>query len=192
MAAAVVAACILLVEIWLGRGDEYVFSLFVSGCVYVAWANLLLCLPVKPAHRWLRLATLAAGAATVMLTELIVFDFKSEVVQRLDAATAILAGCGTLGLGVLAMLSRPVDFESLPGEFLKITVVCPACRKKQAIELGGASCKDCGLRIEVRTAEPRCAECGYLLYRLTSDNCPECGTPIRREAAATSVAHASP
>ncbi len=58
-------------------------------------------------------------------------------------------------------------------------------RRKQTIELGGSACKACGLRIEVRAEEPRCRQCGYLLYRLTSDTCPECGTPIHRDAPAT-------
>jgi hypothetical protein len=59
-----------------------------------------------------------------------------------------------------------------------ITLFCPRCRKKQSLELGGASCTSCGLRIEVRAEEPRCAKCDYLLYKLTSDVCPECGAPI--------------
>ena len=29
-----------------------------------------------------------------------------------------------------------------------------------------------------RDSEPRCAKCGYLLYGLPSNICPECGTPF--------------
>ncbi|MHC4141142.1 MAG: hypothetical protein ACYSUF_04405 [Planctomycetota bacterium] len=99
--------------------------------------------------------------------------------ERLTTASAILTSCGALALAVLARLNRRVDFESLTRAFADITVVCPRCRKKQSIGLGGAACKFCSLRIEVQVEEPVCRECGYLLYQLTSDVCPECGTAIQ-------------
>ena len=33
--------------------------------------------------------------------------------------------------------------------------------------------------VVIRVIEPLCPVCGYNLYRLTSDRCPECGTPVR-------------
>lgn len=30
-------------------------------------------------------------------------------------------------------------------------------------------------------AHPKCAECGYSLYRLVSTRCPECGAPVRSQ-----------
>jgi predicted amidophosphoribosyltransferase len=30
----------------------------------------------------------------------------------------------------------------------------------------------------IKVDEPHCETCGYLLYRLKSDRCPECGTPV--------------
>jgi Zn finger protein HypA/HybF involved in hydrogenase expression len=84
---------------------------------------------------------------------------------------------------VLARLNRRPRLDTLPPD-IAVTLFCPLCRKKQAIPAGGSACKGCGLRIEVRTEEPTCSQCGYLLYRLTSDNCPECGTPVQRPAAA--------
>jgi rRNA maturation endonuclease Nob1 len=85
-------------------------------------------------------------------------------------------------VAVLARMNRRVDFEGLPRGMRSITVVCPACRRRQPVVLGGDRCAGCGLRIEVRVEEPRCRRCGYLLLRLSSDVCPECGTPV---AAAT-------
>ncbi|MHC4218156.1 MAG: zinc ribbon domain-containing protein [Planctomycetota bacterium] len=184
VAASAGAVVLLLREIWANKGELETWSLFAAASVYVAWANLIMRVPLKPGQGWLRLATLIAGAATAVLSELIIFDYDRELVTRGDAAAAILTACGTLALAVLARLNRRVDFEPMPREMRNITLFCPRCRKKQSLELGGAECKSCGLRIEVRAEEPRCAQCGYLLYQLTSDNCPECGTPIRHDAQA--------
>jgi MFS family permease len=178
VAASAVAAYLLMVETWTRKGDWETFSLFVAASLYVAYANLILRVPLKPQQRWLLIGTLIAGAATAVLSELIVFGLDDEITTRSTAAVAILASCGTMALAVLARLNRRVDYEPLPREMLNITLVCPNCRKKQSLKLGGAACRACGLRIEVRIEEPRCTECGYLLYMLTSDQCPECGAPI--------------
>ncbi len=182
VAASAVAAYMLIAAAWTSAADWETMSLFVATGVYVAFANLVMRVPLQPGQGWLRIGTLLAGAATAVLSELIVFDFDDEIVTRSDAAAAILASCGTLALVVLARLNRRVDFEPLPHEMRHITVFCPRCRKKQSLELGAAACKACGLRIEVRAEEPRCAQCGYLLYKLTSDVCPECGASIRPDA----------
>ena len=42
---------------------------------------------------------------------------------------------------------------------------------------GPARCAECGLHITISVEEPRCT-CGYLLYHLESDQCPECGRTI--------------
>jgi MFS family permease len=181
-AASAVAAYMLIAAAWTSAADWETMSLFIAAGIYVAFANLVMRVPLKPGQGWLRTGTLLAGAATAVLSELIVFDYRDEIVTRSDAAAAILASCGTLALLVLARLNRRVDFEPLSQEMRQITVFCPRCRKKQTLELGGAACKACGLRIEVRAEEPRCAQCGYLLYQLTSDVCPECGASIRPDA----------
>ena len=181
--ASVSAAAMLIVETWTPahRGKE-IFSLLCAASAYVAWANVIIRVPLPGGQRWLLLGTLLAGAATAFFSELIGFDIDTDLVKRLDTAAGILAGCGTLALAVLATLRRRVDYQSLPSEFQQITVICPACRKKQTIALGGAFCEGCGLRIEVRAEVPRCATCGYLLYRLTSGVCPECGKAVSRDA----------
>ncbi len=185
VAASVVAAVLLLTEIWARGVDDKIVSLFVAVSIYIAYANLVARVPLTPGQRWLRGTTLAAGAATAILSELIVFDVGDDIVMRLDGAASILTACGTLALAVLARLNRRVDFDSRQRELLRITLFCPRCRRKQTIELGGSACKACGLRIEVQTEEPRCRQCGYLLYKLTSDTCPECGTPIHHDAPPT-------
>jgi MFS family permease len=181
VATSAIAAYLMMVEIWTSKGDWETFSLFVAAGSFVAWANLILLVPLKPHQRWLLTGTLIAGGATAVLSELVVFGLDDEITTRSTAAVAILASCGTMALAVLARLNRRVDFDPMPREMLHITIVCPNCRKKQNLDVGKSACRACGLQIEVRIEEPRCTECGYLLYMLTSDQCPECGAPIRKQ-----------
>jgi hypothetical protein len=184
VAAITVALGLALVDLWHRWfwNEDLMAVLVATGC-FVAYTNVAVLIPLKKEQRWLRSASIGAAGSTGLLTVLIFAGFDAEPVERLDAATAILTGCGFLAMGVLARLNRRVDFSPLPGELLQITMICPRCRKKQAIPTGGASCKGCGLRIEVRTEEPSCAQCGYLLYKLTSDRCPECGAAVQTPAA---------
>ncbi len=79
---------------------------------------------------------------------------------------------------MLAVLNRQIDYEPGSMEMLSLFLACPRCGKKQNVAIGEASCVACDLRISTRIEEPRCLSCGYLLYQLTSDRCPECGTTI--------------
>ena len=58
---------------------------------------------------------------------------------------------------------------------LKLT--CPECSKQQRLETGLVRCVNCKFTMLIELEEPRC-ECGYQLYNLQSDNCPECGKEI--------------
>lgn len=179
VAAATAASVMMVIHIWVGGpSEEEIFSLFVATSCFVGFANAALLVPLSSGQGWLRTATLLAGAATAVFAEMIVFELETGFTERLTSAAAILTGCGSVALLVLARLNRSVDFESLPDEFVNIIVQCPRCRRKGAIDLGGATCSACGLRIEVRIEEPRCKGCGYLLYKLVSDRCPECGRTI--------------
>ena len=124
-------------------------------------------------------------------TTLVIIDNKFSaipvdvnVLGRFASAAGIVTGCGTLALCVLARLNRKVDFEPFSPGLSEITVVCPRCRKKQPIRIGDSACAACELRISIRIEEPRCPQCDYLLYGLTSDRCPECGTVLGAKGAA--------
>ncbi len=104
--------------------------------------------------------------------------------MRIDAAFAIPALCGAVALAVVHRLNRGTAVAIVPAELQVITVFCPRCRKKQTLRLGGDACKSCRLEIDVRAQTPACRQCGYLLYNLTSDRCPECGESISTTAAA--------
>ncbi|MCH7602227.1 MAG: hypothetical protein IIB54_05635, partial [Planctomycetes bacterium] len=51
---------------------------------------------------------------------------------------------------------------------------CPQCQQWLEAPSGPARCDGCGLRLIIEITEPRCP-CGYLLYELKGNVCPECG-----------------
>ncbi|MCH8824929.1 MAG: hypothetical protein IH984_15640 [Planctomycetes bacterium] len=61
---------------------------------------------------------------------------------------------------------------------VKILLECPKCAKRQELSSGNVRCSDCKASIFIEIEEPRC-ECGYLLYQLQGNNCPECGRLVR-------------
>lgn len=63
---------------------------------------------------------------------------------------------------------------------LRIELECPKCRQPQEVPTGSPRCRTCRAWLTVEVEEPRCA-CGYLLYQLSGDYCPECGASIPAE-----------
>ena len=190
--ASIIACTMWLIDIWIGAGSDLgfvIFCVFISVAAVVAHANVSLFCPVTPEQRWVRGGTIAAAMLTAGLIDLLVaadrhmgIGVEYDVLGRLASAAGIVTGCGTLALCVLARINRKVDFEPFSPELSEITVVCPRCRKKQLIRIGDSACAACELRISIRIEEPRCPECDYLLFGLTSDRCPECGATIGRRA----------
>ncbi len=131
--------------------------------------------------------TVVAGILTAGLVDLMIASdrllhlgrYETSILWRGIGASGILAGCGTLALVVLAVLNRQIDYEPGSKEMLSLFLACPRCGKKQNLAIGESSCVACDLRISTRIEEPRCRKCGYLLYKLTSDRCPECGEALR-------------
>ena len=146
----------------------------------VAHATLVMLAPLTFGQRWLRLLTILAVFVTAALVDWIVYlDEAPEMLQRLASAAGICAACGTLAIAILARVNRKLTVHATPKELREIKLECPQCGKRQTIAVGtDAACSGCGLKIAVRVEEPRCAHCDYLLYGISSDRCPECGTPI--------------
>ena len=175
------------------EGGELFVALVAVACV-VAHAAVMLHIPLTGGSRWLTYATVAAGAATggaVATAALLIWgeaaddnDPVIELLVRLASAGAVLAGCGTLAVLVLARLTRRMDIPALAVVKLdEASILCPVCRRKQAIALdaessGSARCLGCGLIMRIRFEEPHCTACDYSLLMFTGDRCPECGAPV--------------
>jgi hypothetical protein len=191
VAAATAGFIVGLIGVWFEpTGGQAVFVCLLTTAIFIAHANLLILVPLKPSQLWLRYATMAAALGTVILIDaLVISDIDLDfdlMLTRIMAALLILAACGSLALVVLTRLNRGVDLEEATGSFTHIALQCPRCHKKQSLPLGDAQCTDCGLRITTRIEEPRCPQCGYLLYMLKSSNCPECGHAVAKNPPADS------
>ena len=81
--------------------------------------------------------------------------WQEEMLGRLAGATAIIAGCGTLALLILARINqRIVPVAAALADLHGVTLTCPRCRAKQTIPIGSGKCGACGLVIQVRVQEP--------------------------------------
>jgi hypothetical protein len=188
VAAAPIAGALWLHEIWIGSGSDLGFAIFaglLALSAVVGYAIVVGFCTLRPTQSWFRTATIATAVATAALIELYIIQDRGLIrsleefwIGRWAAAFGIVTACGTLSLAVLERMNRRVNVDPGSVSITEITVVCPRCRKKQSLPIGDAVCLACNLRISTRVEEPRCATCDYLLFKLTSDRCPECGTPI--------------
>ncbi len=60
----------------------------------------------------------------------------------------------------------------------RITLTCPGCGRSQTVGIGQSTCPACRLQFRIEVEAPTCATCGYLLFQLASDVCPECGSAV--------------
>jgi len=138
------------------------FVCVVSVAAVVAHANAMAWCPLKPAQRWLLWGTIGAGIATGGLVDLarITNPWREEMLGRCAGAAAIIAGCGTLALLILARINQRIlrvaatVADTTLAELHEITLSCPRCRARQTIAIGTGKCTGCGLIIQVRVQEP--------------------------------------
>lgn len=170
-----------------GAGEDVAFQgLCVLGGVaaVVGHANLVLRSSPRAGMRWLKpvtivLAVLLAGTIdTAVVFDRVLDSNIEESLARLAGAFGILTGSGSLALAVITGMHRAEAEQPYAGQIKAMTVVCPHCQKKQVVGLGDGVCGDCGLRIHIQVQDPKCPMCEYLLYKLQSDHCPECGAAI--------------
>lgn len=163
-----------------------------------SWGSVSLMLAILLAHRMLiaplrapnliatiskRTALISAGLLFAMMTYGFIrqdFGGYEEIVVRIMGVSAIVMVASTIAAGTIAMLA-PKPGEDEPGLLvgtIGVDLTCPRCQHPiQARSNREARCDGCRLKVRVEVEEPRCA-CGYLLYQLESDTCPECGKPI--------------
>lgn len=97
----------------------------------------------------------------------------------LCSLSALASIIGTI-IVPIAAVSRAnktaIAHESIASR-VKILLECPKCAQRQELSSGNVRCSDCKASIFIEIEEPRC-ECGYLLYQLQGDVCPECGRTV--------------
>ena len=112
-------------------------------------------------------------------------ETRESVLMVLVGAAALTGAALLLGGVVLGAAMRAEERrrkrkrETMPGR-IRLTMTCPRCREEQTFGMGAARCARCGFRMLIEVEEPRC-ECGYLLYRLEGEVCPECGRSVPPE-----------
>ena len=145
-----------------------------------AHAGLLSMLPLRrSAFAAVRIATIVCAIVLGILGTAVMWSENLDnTFERIIGVMAILAACGTVVTPILARIEhlRPAP-ETLPSR-IEVRVFCPRCGSAQQIVANrDGGCASCGLRLRIEVEEPRC-ECGYLLYNLTGNQCPECGEAI--------------
>jgi len=158
---------------------------------WCAYYGLMTGLPLR--HPWAKVVKWTAIVSTSIVGLFIfmvcaaeewmddyIFDVLGEdLTFRLLGAVGIEAACGTVVAPILWKVQRlrqAASAESIPSQ-VRVQVICPRCGTAQAFPIGPSHCAHCALHITVKVEEPRCV-CGYLLYRLEGEKCPECGRAI--------------
>lgn len=95
-------------------------------------------------------------------------------------------GMSLLSILIVPLIIRRVERRSLShaesvSARTPIEMTCPSCGERGTFVNGPARCPACRFRMLIEIEEPRCL-CGYLLYRLTGERCPECGRTVSARA----------
>lgn len=129
-------------------------------------------------------AWVASGLVTLLSVGLDALEAMNSydvflMLASLTGIAVLVMLAGTIVVPV-ALISRALKerqaVESLDPR-LQVRLACPKCGERQTHKPGFARCSGCGAGLFIEVEEPRC-DCGYLLYQLTGDTCPECGRPV--------------
>lgn len=170
-------------DVWIGWGATFT--------ILSLWGlhHGLLRLPPYPAVFSRILAGTTIGIATLLAVLSIVLAWDEivggwgrgdGVLIRAVSVGSILVALGTVVAPIVGFIERQrlgETSETAMGSRVRVRLQCPRCDLEQALAVGRGRCAGCGLRIGIEIEEPRCA-CGYLLYRLEGDACPECGRAV--------------
>lgn len=170
------------------KWDDYFWKpASIALIIGLAAAHRLMIVPLKVPLLSFRIVKRAALIAAVLVSLItihgIIFDgfwYWDEIVVRILAIASIIAAGSTIATGAIAIFApKPgEDEQSSFDTSLPIQITCPRCTTTiQAQSNKDSRCPSCKLKLRVEIEEPRCT-CGYLLYQLNTDTCPECGKPI--------------
>ena len=170
-------------EWWIFRGIGSSFTLLG----WVIWAGLIVQFqPKQIIGRRVWAAAAIVGSLLALYT--IVFTWLIDEYSWLEEASFRIFGVLIILTATLSLISVCLSLiekfrgkgahETMPEQgSIEVAITCPRCRTALSLPRGRGRCTGCGLHISIEFEEPRCA-CGYLLHKLTSDTCPECGTKI--------------
>ncbi|MBO6512949.1 MAG: hypothetical protein JJ974_03145 [Phycisphaerales bacterium] len=180
---------IIWIESILSWGWEQFFWKSGAVCltIGIAFVHRLIVRPLSCALLSFRVAKRVALITGALTATIIVFAFINdgfgqydELMVRILAISGILTAGTTIAAGALAFFA-PKPGEDEEGTFassIPIEIDCPRCQSHITARSNKESrCPTCRLQVRIEIKEPRC-ECGYLLYKLETDLCPECGKPI--------------
>ncbi len=192
----VVSLILFLVGIWFERVLEWRWEnyIWVSGAIALTigscFSHLLFIWPIKPtqlsssAIRWaaLLMGLFTAGVVLVGFVQE-GFGYWGRMHIRIMGMSAIVTAGTTIATIAIAMFApKPGEDEpGLIGSAIQVSMTCPRCGSAtKAVADRESRCTGCRLKIRVEVEEPRCA-CGYSLYQLESNVCPECGRSVADE-----------
>ncbi|MCF6277911.1 MAG: DEAD/DEAH box helicase [Anaerolineales bacterium] len=184
---------IFLILLWFDSSitneyDDYFWKPATIALILgTAAAHRLMIVPLKVPLRSFtiikRAALISAAITTFIVTIGLIneeFWFWEDIVVNILAISTIIAAGSSIATGAIALFApKPGDDEqSSFNTTIPIHLTCPRCQSSiQAQSNKDARCQSCKLKIRIQIQEPRCT-CGYLLYQLNSETCPECGKNI--------------
>ena len=195
---AVLAGAFITIAIWGGGSRSLeVFLATAIGCTISLSLSLLhigyLFYWRIPTVGWARIARWGLLAINLFLLsqlELLAIDTNlledfveligSELYARVVVVCIILLLCGTAALPITYLVVKNRYLHRDQGGFdrrVQIPINCPRCGFESELKNGESTCPQCKLAMILSFEEPRCG-CGYLLYRVEADHCPECGRSI--------------
>lgn len=183
---------------WWGWAWPFRTQQFVMTVTMWCWSAAMgliamLSLVRVPRHlKWLPVVTaLAIGGLGFLLADVVWSRDRFPRSRWIWVATDIclvLASCGmgaTLIVHKLGLAKRALTASRMA---VSIRLKCPRCGSDERADVGTGLCSGCGLKLHIEIADAECDGCGYPLHGLTSERCPECGTPFRRRPPATESA----
>lgn len=169
-----------------GNLAEYIWPLLAMPFVALVIVGQMFVTQVKSlslelARRGVALSVILL-CATAIANPYVQFSSASqEIFARIMGVWSTSTFLALVVVGMLLKQSkkpRKQANESLPSR-ISLRMTCPNCNEEQTLSTGLSHCKSCKYTVLIEVDEPRC-ECGYLVYKLQSDTCPECGRIIEQ------------